>query len=57
MTDNDALAYAWDAGFDAAADRAQRVVLLAATLGINEAMKQVQTEKPIQNPYRFPKVD
>lgn len=53
MADMEALAVAWNAGFDAAADRAQRVILLAATLGIRQATKMVQSEPPIVNPYKI----
>lgn len=51
----EALAHAWDAGFDAAAERAQRALLLAATLGVSKAVSQIKAEKPASNPYRLGK--
>lgn len=48
----DALANAWDAGFDAASGRAQRAILLAHAVGYQNAVQQVEAEGPMRNPYR-----
>lgn len=48
----EALAHAWEAGWAAASDRAQRVVLLAATVGVSKAVAQMKDENQVPNPYR-----
>lgn len=53
--DMESLAHAWDAGWTAASDRAQRVILLAVTVGTNKAAEQLRDESPVPNPYRQPK--
>lgn len=51
----EALAHAWESGWNAASERAQRILLLAGIVGVRRAEEQIKAEGPAPNPYRVPR--